>query len=151
MVVKGTCPDRSCIKQLECITLATSLFLASLVPPMLGMSQAKLAPHWMVLAVAICRCWPKPSLRSNCTPRYLIFVFHTPSCSPKSIFGYWKDLLSMTSKSLVFLGAIFSPLLSNQRFVRHKVSFMRRKSSYMTFHTRGPFRGPRGAPYVNAN
>ena len=53
MVLQGICPDRSCIK---------------------------LAPHWMALAVAICRCSPELSLRSNCTPRYLMLVFHLTSC-----------------------------------------------------------------------
>ena len=44
------------------------------------------------LAVAICRCSQKLNLQSNCTTRYLIFYFHTTSCFPKTIFGYWKDL-----------------------------------------------------------
>ena len=61
------------------------ILLASLGPPMLGMSRAKLAPHWMTLVVAICRCSPKLSLRSNCTPRYLILFFHTTSCFPRTI------------------------------------------------------------------
>ena len=61
--------------------LVASLLLASLDPPMLGMSQAKLPPYWVVLAVTICRCSPKLSHRSTCTTRYLIFSFHTTSCS----------------------------------------------------------------------
>ena len=44
----------------------------------------------MALAVAICRCSPKLSLRSNCTPRYLMLFSHSISCSPRAIFGYWK-------------------------------------------------------------
>ena len=70
----------------------------------------------MALAAAILRCSTKLSLRSNCTPRYFILVFHSTSCSPRTILRYWKDLLSVTSKASVFSGAIFRPLLSNQRF-----------------------------------
>ena len=88
---------------------------------MLGMSRAKRAPHRMALAVAICRCSPKLSLRSNCTPRYLMLVFHSTLCSSKTILGYWKDLLSVTSKASVFSGAILRPLLSNQCFAPHRL------------------------------
>ena len=41
--------------------------------------------------------------------------------SPRTIFGYLKDLLSMTSKASVFSGAIFRHLPSNQRFARHRL------------------------------
>ena len=122
MVVKGTCPDRSCVKKHR--IYHARLLLASLGPPMLGMSRVRTTPHWMALAVAICRCSPKLSLRSNCTPRYLMLFFHLISCSPRAIFGYWKDLLSVNSKASVFSGAIFRPLLSNQRFARHRVSLI---------------------------
>ena len=104
--------------------LTTSLLLASLGPPMLGMSRVRAAPHWMTLAVATCRCLPKLSLRSNYTPKYLMLFFHSISCSPRTIFGYWKDLLSVTSKISVFSGAIFRHLLSNQRFARQRLSFI---------------------------
>ena len=30
-------------------------------------------------------------LRSNCTPRYLMLFFHSILCSPRTIFGHWKD------------------------------------------------------------
>ena len=135
---------------------------------MFGLSQSKLAPHWMALSVTIYRCSPKLRLQSNCTPRYLILFIHTAFCSQRTIFGYWKDLLSVTS---IFSGTIFRRLLSNQRFACHRFSLilspriltpsaahtitalsvqpiiliplgrsMRRKSSHMTFHTSGPAR-----------
>ena len=91
---------------------------------MLGMSRVRVAPHWMALAVAICRCSLKLSLRSNCTPRYLMLFFHSISCSPRTIFGYWKDLVSVTSKASVFSGAIFRHLPSNQRLARHTLSLI---------------------------
>ena len=72
----------------------------------------------MALAVAICRCSPKLRLLSNRTPGYLILFFHTTSCSPRTISGYWKELLSVISKASIFSGA---PLLSNQRFARQKL------------------------------
>ena len=155
--------------------LATSPLFASLGPTMLGTSRVKFAPHWMALAVAICRCSPKLSLRSNCTPRYFILVFHSTSCSLKTILGYWKDLLSVTSKASVFSGAICRPLLSNQCFARYRLSLILsskiltssaphttsalsakpmmivatgRKSSYMTFQISGPTRDPWEAPHV---
>ena len=53
----------------KCTTVATSPLFDSLGPPMLGISRAKFAPHWTALAVAIYRCSPKLSLRSNCNPR----------------------------------------------------------------------------------
>ena len=104
--------------------LATSLLLASLGPPMLGMSRVRAALHWMALAVAICRCLPELSLRFNCTPRYLMLFFHSISCSPRTIFVYWKDLQSVTSKASVFSAAIFRHLISNQRFVRRRLSLI---------------------------
>ena len=97
-----------------------SLLFASLGPPMFGINRAKFSPHWMALATAIFRCSPKLSPRTSCTPRYLMLVFHSTSCSPKTILGYWEDLLSITSKASVFSGTIFRPLLSNQRFARHR-------------------------------
>ena len=133
----------------------------------------------MALAVAICRCSPKLSLRSNCTPRYLILVFHSTSCSSRTILWYWKDLLSVTSKASIFSGTILRLLLSKQLSAHHRHSLiltfrilmssapyttsslsakpvilvpagrcMRGKSSYMTFQTSGPTRGPWGAPNV---
>ena len=78
----------------------------------------------MALAVAISRCSLKLSLRSNCTPRYLMLFFHSISCSPRAIFGYWKDLLSVTGRASVFSGSIFRSLLSNQSFARHRVSLI---------------------------
>ena len=141
--------------------------------PMLGISQAKLASHWMALFVAIRRCSPKLSLRSNFTPRYLILLLHVTSYSRSTIFGYLKDLLSVASKASVFSEPISRLLLSNKRFIRHKLSLIlssriltslaanttsgssakpiilipvgrskRRKSSYITFQTSGPTRGP---------
>ena len=87
---------------------------------MLGISRAKFAPHWIALAAAIFRCSQKLSLRSSCAPRYLMLVFYSSSCTPRTILGYWKDLLSVKSKALVFSRAIFSPLPSYQRFTRHR-------------------------------
>ena len=52
---------------------------------------------------------------------YLLLFVYTTSCSPRTIFVYWKDLLSVTSKASLFSGAIFKPLLSNQRFARHRL------------------------------
>ena len=78
----------------ECTTLTTSLLFASLDPRMLGISRTKFAPHWMALAVAIFRCSPKLSLRSNCTPRYLMLVFHSTSFSLRTILGYSYQSLS---------------------------------------------------------
>ena len=46
--------------------------------------------HSMALAAAIFSCSLKLSLRSCCTPRYLMLVFHSTSCSPRTILGYWK-------------------------------------------------------------
>ena len=63
-------------------------------------------------------------LRSNCTPRYLMLFFHLISCSPRTILGYLKDLLSVTSKASVFSGAIFRHLLSNERFAHHRLSLI---------------------------
>ena len=82
MVLQGISPDQSCIK------LATSLLFASLGPPMFGISQAEFASHWMALAAAIFRCSPKLSLPSSCTPRYLMLIFQSTSCSPRTILGY---------------------------------------------------------------
>ena len=48
--------------------------------------------------------------------------FPSTSCSPRTILGYWKDLLSVTSKASVFSGEIFRYLLSNQRSARHRLS-----------------------------
>ena len=53
-----------------------------------------------------------------------MLFFHLISCSPRTIFGYWKDLLSVTSKASVFSGAIFRHLLSSQRFARHRLSLI---------------------------
>ena len=91
---------------------------------MFGISRAKFAPHWVALAAAIFRCSPKLSLRPSGTPRYLMLVLHSASCSPRTILGYWKDLLSVTCKVSVFLGAIFRPLLFNQHFARHRLSLI---------------------------
>ena len=91
---------------------------------MFGISRAKFAPHWMTLAAAIFRCSPKLSLRSSCTPKYLMLGFHSTSCSARTILGYWKDLLSVTSKAAVFSGAILRSLPSNQRFARHRLSLI---------------------------
>ena len=62
--------------------------------------------------------------RSNCTLRYLILFFHTTLCSPRTIFRYWKDLLSVTIKASVFSAAIFRPPLFNQRFSCHRLSLI---------------------------
>ena len=91
---------------------------------MLGMSRVRAALHWMAFAAAIFRCSPKLSLRSSITPRYLMLVFHSTSCSPRMILGYRKYLLSVTSKDSVFSGAIFRPLLSNHRFARQRLSLI---------------------------
>ena len=68
------------------------------------MSRVTAAPHWTALAVAICRCSPKLSLRSNCTLRYLMLFLYSISCSSRTIFRYWEDLLSMTAKPRSFQG-----------------------------------------------
>ena len=91
---------------------------------MLGMSRVRAAPHWMALAVAICRCSQKLSLRTKCTLRYLMLFFHSISCSPRTIFGYLKDLLFVISKASVFSGAVFRHLLSNQRFALYRLSLI---------------------------
>ena len=93
-------------------------------PSIFGISRAKFIPHWIALVAAIFTCSPKLSLRSSCTPRYLMLIFHLTSCSPRRILGYWKDLLSVTSKTSVFYGAILRPLLSNQRLDRHRLSLI---------------------------
>ena len=56
--------------------------------------------------------------------RYLILVFHLNSFSPRTILGYWKDLLFVTCKASVYSGVIFRPLLSNQLFARHRLSLI---------------------------
>ena len=75
----------------------------------------------MALAIVISRCTPKLSHWSNCTSSYLILFFHTIPYSPRKIFGYWKDFLSVTRKASVFSGSILSPLLSNQRYDRNSI------------------------------
>ena len=156
----------------ECTTLPISLLFVSLGSPMLGMSQVKLAPHWISLAAAIWRCSPKLSLRSNCAPQYFMLLFNAVSRPPSTIFGYSKDLL--TSKASVISRAIFRPLLFNNSFARYRLLLisssristsletqttnssakpmilipagrsMRKKSSYITFHTNSSARDPWG-------
>ena len=53
-----------------------------------------------------------------------MLFFHSILCSPRTIFGYWKDLLSVTSKAFVFSGTIFRSLLSNQCFARQRLSLI---------------------------
>ena len=55
----------------KCTTLPISFLFAFLDPPIFGMRRVKLAAHSMVLVVAIWRCLPKLTLRSNCTTTYL--------------------------------------------------------------------------------
>ena len=112
------------LSSFEGTTLATSLLFAPLGPLMFGISRAKFAPNWMALAAAIFRSSPKLSLRSSCTPKYLMLLLHSTSCSPKTILGYWKDLLSVTSKASVFSWTIIRHLLSNQRFTCHRLSLI---------------------------
>ena len=72
------------------------------------------------------------------------------------------DLLSVTSKASVFSGAIFTHLLSNQRFARHRLSLIF-SSRILTqqvvwnlfphhrFDADVPPRGIERIPYVNAH
>ena len=53
-----------------------------------------------------------------------MLFFHSISCSLRTIFGYWKDLLSVTGKASVFSRDLFRHLQSNQRFVRHRLSLI---------------------------
>ena len=54
----------------------------------------------------------------------LMLFLHSISCFLRTIFRYWKGLLSVTSKASVFSGAIVRPLPSNQRFARHRLSLI---------------------------
>ena len=104
MVVEGTCPDRSRVKQL----------------------QIYHARHQLSINFpGTCNVWHEPSqsgstldgfgsrdLQVSAEAKLSIQLFHSISCSPRTIFEYWKDLLSVTSKASVFSGAIFRHLLS---------------------------------------
>ena len=86
MVVKGTCSNRSYLKQLRvhhACHQPSFFFLGTDI-------------GWMVLFVAIRRCSLKLSLPSNCTPRYLMLLLHVTSYSPSTICKYLKDLQSVT-------------------------------------------------------
>ena len=109
--------------------LASSLLLA-------GHELSQVSPHWMALAIAICRYSPKLSLWSHCTPKYLILFFYTTSCLPRTL------RILKRSPVFVFSGAIFRPLLVPAG------RLMRGKSSYMTFFTNGPTHNPWGAQHV---
>ena len=107
MVFKGTCPYRSYIKQLRIHHARNQSSLSFPGSTNVGHEPSQvISPHWVALAVVICTCLPELSLRYNCTPKRMILFFHTTSCSPRTIFGCWKDLLSVTSKASVFSGAI---------------------------------------------
>ena len=88
MVVKGTLPNQRYLKQLR---LHYACHQSSLYFPRatnVGHESSQVVPYWMALLVAIWRCSPKLSLRSNCTPRYLMSLLYATLCSPSTIFGY---------------------------------------------------------------
>ena len=53
-----------------------------------------------------------------------MLFFHSIRWYPQRILGYWKGLLTVTSKASVFSEAIFRHLLSNHRFACHRLSLI---------------------------
>ena len=124
MVVKGTCPDRSCIKQLR---IYHARHQPSLSFP--GSTNVGYEPSQggstlddfgsrdlQVFAEA------KPSIQLQ--TQVLNALFPLDFMFLRAILGYLKDLLSVISKVSVFSGAILRHLLSNQRFARYRLSLI---------------------------
>ena len=112
LVVKGTCSDRTCVKQLRIYHARHQ--------PSLGFPGATNVGHESSESGSTLDGFGSRDLqvfaeaKHSIQLRYLMLFFHSISCSPRTIFGYWKDFLSVTSKASVFSGAIFRHLLSNQ-------------------------------------
>ena len=136
MVVQDTCPDRSCRKQLRIYHARHQ--------PSLGFSGATNVGHEPSQSTLDCFGSRNMQVFAEAKPSIQLYtqvlnsLFHSISCSPSTIFGYLKDLLSVTSKASDFSRAIFRHLLSNQRYARHRLSLILSSRVLTSLATRDP-------------
>ena len=106
MVLQGLSPHRSCIKQLR---MHHDRYQSSLRFP--GPTNVGHEPSYACSTLDGLGC---------CDLK--VFAQILDACFPLNFMLF--DLLSVTSKAPVFSGSIFKPLLSNQRFMRHRLSLI---------------------------
>ena len=141
MVIKGTCPNRSYTKQLQAhhtrYQSSLSFFKFNNFghePSQISSTSGGFDSRDLQVFAEV-----KPPIQLHLY--VLDTLFHTALCFPRKIFGYLKNLLSVTSKASVFPGAISRHMLSNQRYARHRLSLILSSRILMSGSHPRPLRG----------
>ena len=161
MVVKGTCPDRSCIKQLRIYHARHQYSLRFTGSTNVGHEPSQGGPtldgfgsrDLQVFAEA------KPSIQLH--TQVLMLFFHLISCSPKTILEYLKDLLWTYPRPLrgatchlflerPFVALIYHPPVA-QIVIYHSQQVVWNLFAHNRLDADVPSRGIERIGYVNAN